>query len=114
MSVLRLAFKMELHRLVKSRTHPPCMQDGESASRAEDRTRRIELSRRRTEMSKISGGYCWGYTLWVYLQRGLIPASPGGPRKVAGPLAWPGGPVADRHRTEAQVGRVRRPRTALG
>jgi hypothetical protein len=37
---------------------------------------------------KFPGGYCWGYTKWVYQRRSPKPASQGGPSRVVWRIAY--------------------------
>ena len=55
--------------------------------------KKTQLDGNNGEISKSSGGYCCGYTIWVYTRQGQIPASPGGPQRWYRPIV-PGGPVA--------------------
>jgi hypothetical protein len=48
---------------------------------------------RRRRYSENSGGYYCGYTSWVYHQRWLYPASPGGPHVVMVAYGPSGGPI---------------------
>jgi hypothetical protein len=50
---------------------------------AKNMTWRVEMA-----ILKFPGGYCWGYTKWVYQRRSPKPASQGGPSRVVWRIAY--------------------------
>jgi hypothetical protein len=73
-------------------------QEPPSRRREEDELWQMDFTKNKAwlmEMAilKFPGGYCWGYTKWVYQRRSPKPASQGGPSDgMADCLS--GGPVA--------------------
>jgi hypothetical protein len=46
---------------------------------------------------KFPGGYCWGYTKWVYQRRSPEPAKPGWPIRVVCPIAYRAAQLLEAH-----------------